>query len=120
MSSKSDKNIMFFGCPMDCDEKYDSIQDKLNKTWTAQGYDDPFDGVMEHLSSDLPEDTWKNLNSLPIPAWLGPKPDSKEQSSINTENFISFIDSNGCKKFADQADEFVTKNILPDIPCLIG
>jgi len=120
MLSTSDKKIKFFGCPMDCDEKHDSIQEKFHKTWIVQGYDDPFDGVMEYLDSDLPKDTWDNLGSLPVPAWLGPKPNSKEQPNINTEHFISFIDSNGCKKFADKTDQFVTEQILPHIPCLIG
>ena len=106
---------------MDCDEKYDSIQEKLHMLRTAKGFDDPLDGVMyHHLGSDIPKDLWDNLGSLPVPGWLGPKPDSEDHSKINTENFISFIDDNGCKKFADEADQFVTDQILPDIPCLVG
>ena len=120
MLSTSDKKIMFFGCPMDCDEKYDSIQEKFYKSWIVQGYDNPLDGVMEHLISDLPKNRWNNLGSLPVPDWLGSKPKQKEHPDITTENFISFIDSNGCKEFADKTDNFVTEQILPHIPCLIG
>ena len=109
---------------MDCDEKYDSIQEKLNILRTAEGFDDPLDGVMNHLDSDsppgIPTDLWANLDSLPVPSWLGAKPRSENHSKINTENFISFIDSDGCKKFADKADQFVTDRILPNIPCMVG
>ena len=105
---------------MDCDEKYDSIQEKRNGVWAANGFDDPLKGVMDHLGSDIPEDLWNNLGSLPVPSWLGSKPLSADRSKITTENFISFIDNNGCKKLADEADQFVTDQILPDIPCMVG
>ncbi len=105
---------------MDCDEKYDSIQEKRHMLKTSQGFDDPLEGVMGHLGSDIQTDLWKNLGSLPVPSWLGPKPGSKDHSKLTTENFISFIDNNDCKKFADRVDEFVTEKILPNIPCLIG
>ncbi len=105
---------------MDCDEKYDSIQEKLHMLQTAQGFNDPLEGVLDHLGSDIPKDCWDNLGSLPVPSWLGPKPPSTDHSKITTENFISFIDNNGCKKFADEADQFVSDKILPDIPCMVG
>jgi arginase family enzyme len=120
MDCKINKKIVFFGCPLDCDEKYDSIQEKLHMLKTAQGFDDPLEGVMEHLDCDIPGDLWENLGSLPVPSWLSPKPKSRDHSKITTENFISFIDNNDCKKFADNVDGFVTDQILPDIPCLIG
>lgn len=120
MLNTPDKKIKFFGCPMDCDEKYDAIQEKFHKTWVIQGYSDPLEGVMGHILSDLPKGTWENMGSLPVPDWLGPKPDQKEHPDITTENFISFIDSNGCKKFADKIDQFVTEQVLPSIPCMIG
>ena len=120
MLNTSDKKIVFFGCPMDCDEQYESIQGKINKAWATNGYDDPFDGVMKHLVSDLSENLWNNMGTLPVPAWLHPKPSSKEYAKITTENFISFIDSNGCKKISDDVQQFVTSRILPDVPCLIG
>lgn len=120
MDTPHNKKVLFFGCPMDCDEKYDSIQEKLFFIKTAQGFDDPLDGVMEQLGSDIQKDLWDNLGSLPIPSWLGPKPGLKDHSKISTENFISFIDSNGCKEMADKADQFVTQRILPDIPLMVG
>ncbi len=115
-----DKKILFFGCAMDCDEKYDSLQEKLHMVRTAEGFNDPLDGVMDHLGSDILTDQADILGSLPIPSWLGPKPGPEDHSKITTENFISFIDSNGCKKIADEAGQFVNDRILPDIPCMVG
>ncbi|NOX33027.1 MAG: arginase family protein [Deltaproteobacteria bacterium] len=89
--------------------------------WIAEGFDDPLDGVIDHLVRfEIPENLWKNLGSLPVPSWLAPKPGPEDRSRINTKNFISFIDSNGCKNFADETDHFVTDRILPHIPCMIG
>ncbi|WP_022666200.1 arginase family protein [Desulfospira joergensenii] len=110
---------------MDCDEKYDAIQEKLQPLWTAQGFDDPLDGVMDRLDSDpacssVHPEAWENLGSLPVPGWLGPKPGPTDRSKISTENFISFIDSDGCRKMADEAGRFVSEKILPDIPLMIG
>ena len=105
---------------MDCDEKFDSIQEKLNLVHMADSFDDPLNGVMQYFGSDIPEGLWDNIGSLPVPSWLGPKPPSGDHSKITTENFIDFIDNNGCKDFAEKTDQFVTDRILPDIPCLIG
>jgi arginase family enzyme len=120
MKDTHSKKILFFGCPMDCDERYDSLQEKLNRASIAEGFDDPLDGVLNHLSSDIQTGRADTLGSLPIPSWLGPKPRSEDRSKITTEDFISFIDSNGCKKIAEEVRQFVSDQILPDIPCLVG
>jgi arginase family enzyme len=120
MKNTPAKKIVFFGSPMDCDEKFDSIQEKRHPVKIARGFEDPLEGVMEHLGSEIPKDLWENMGSLSIPSWLYPKPSPQDRSKITTENFISFIDGNGCKKLADEADQFVTDKILPRIPCMIG
>ncbi len=121
MNDQLNKKIIFFGCPMDCDEKYDSIQEKLHILRTADEFDDPFEGVLNDLFCyDIPKDMYETMGSLQVPSWLGPMPHSEDHSKINTENFISFIDNDGCRKFAGMADQFVTDRVLPDIPCMIG
>jgi len=105
---------------MDCDEKYDSIQEKLHMVRTDEGFDDPLDGVLDQLDSDIQADRAVTLGSLPIPAWLSAKPGPGERSNITTENFISFIDSDGCREMAEKAGQFVNDQILPHIPCMVG
>lgn len=120
MENMLTKKIMFFGCPMDCDEKHDAIMEKHHVMRTSDGFEDPLDGVMAHLGTDFSQENWENLGSLPVPEWLGPKPPVEAQAKINTENFISFIDGNGCKEIANQVDQFVSQKILPQIPCMVG
>lgn len=121
MHSTFQNKIMFFGCPLDCDEKYDSIQEKRHMLHTTVGFDDPLDGVMASFCrQDVPADRWTNLGSLPVPSWLGPKPRSKDREKIDTENFIAFIDGDGCKKMAKDVGQFVMDRILPHIPCMVA
>lgn len=120
MKEKPDKKIVFFGCPLDCDEKHDAIQDKLYGTWNPDGSDDPLDNIMRFISHEVPQHLYRVLDSISVPSWLRPKPHSKDLPQVNTEAFISFIDSDGCKSVADKVQALVSGQILPDIPCMIG
>lgn len=120
-----DKKIKFFGCPMDCDEKYEAIQEKRCPPGLTGGFDDPLDGVMDQLLSsgfqvDMHPGSWENLGSVPVPGWLGPKPCPEDRRKLTTENVIDFIDGNGCREIARDIGRYVTEKILPDFPCMIG
>lgn len=114
------KKLVFFGCPMDCDEKYDSIQDKLSGLWVSGNKNDPFDAVMAAFLQKKQSRDIRDAGSIDVPPWLLPKPSVKEHSRITSEEFIAFIDQDGCRKFADKVASFVFEEILPDIPCMIG
>ncbi len=57
---------------------------------------------------------------MDVPAWLRPKPRGEDILRLNTENFITFIDENGCRRIAEDVAGIVSEKILPDIPCMIG
>ncbi|MFH1152371.1 MAG: arginase family protein [Pseudomonadota bacterium] len=120
MEAKHDKNVVFFGCPLDSDEKYDSIQDKLNGLWTTGKSDDPLNEVLPYIGPEIDKRRWKAIDPVPVPTWLRPKPRWEDRPRITTKDMIDFIDSNGCKTMADQAGSLVSSRILPDIPCMIG
>jgi len=120
MNGISDKKLVFFGCPLDCDEKFDSIQEKRNGLWTMGKSDDPFNEVMAFIRPEVQQDLWRDLGSVEIPTWLRPKPRGEDLLKINTENFIAFIDEDGCRRIAEDVAGMVSKKILPDIPCMIG
>jgi arginase family enzyme len=120
MSGTTDKKIVFFGCPLDCDEKYDSIQEKLNGLWTMGKSDDPFDEVMAFIRPEVQQDLWREIGSVNVPTWLRPKPCGEDILKLSTEKFITFIDENGCRRIAADVEEIVSKKILPDVPCMIG
>ncbi len=105
---------------MDCDEKYDSIQDKLNGLWPSGKNFDPLDSVMEILRKKEHVDDFREMGSIEVPSWLLPNPSSQDRSKVNTGEFISFIDQDGCRKMADEVKQFVSQKILPDIPCMVG
>jgi len=120
MNGMVDKKIVFFGCPLDCDEKFDSIQEKLNGLWTMGKSDDPFDEVMALIRPEVQQHLWRELGSMDIPTWLRPKPRGEDVLKLNTENFITFMDENGCRQIAEAVADIVSKKILPDVPCMIG
>lgn len=120
MNGMNDKKIVFFGCPLDCDEKFDSIHEKLNGLWTMGKSDDPYNEVMALVRPEIQPNLWLELGSVDIPAWLGPKPRGEDALRLNTENMVRFIDENGCRSIAEDVAGFVSEKILPDIPCMIG
>lgn len=120
MKNASENQLAFFGCPLDCDEKYDAIQERLNGLWTTGKSDDPLDEVLTLLRPEISKEHWKELGSISVPFWLRPKPRPEDRPKVTTESFISYIDTNGCRAKTDEVAEFVTTNVLPAIPCLIG
>jgi arginase family enzyme len=120
MNGITNNKIVFFGCPMDCDEKFDSIHEKHNGLWTMGKSDDPFVEVMSLIRSEIQQDLWKELGSVDIPTWLRPKPRGEDLLKLNAENIIAFIDEDGCRRVAEDVAHFVSTKILPDIPCMIG
>jgi len=114
------KSLVFFGCPMDCDEKYDSIQEKTNTLWLTEKYYDPLKPVMSILSDKETSKGYREIGSLEIPSWLLPNPPTGERSKITSRQFINFIDDDGCRGMAESVKAFVRLNILPDIPCMVG
>lgn len=105
---------------MDCDERFDSIDEKKYGKWATGGNTDPFDAIISLIRQDVPDDLWIEAGSFEIPAWLHPKPDTKDRDQITTEKIIRFIDENGCKQIAHDLSRFVASHVLPGIPCLIG
>jgi len=116
----AEKKFVFFGCPLDCDEKFDAIEEKQNGRWTEKECKDPLDGVLAFIRNEIQGDLWREAGSIPIPGWLYPKPGIPDRQQLTTENVISFIDKNGCREIASDVKHFISEQILPDIPCLIG
>ena len=122
MISQAEKNqtVCFFGCPLDCDEKYDSIQEKQTIIRSPGESDDPFDHVMRIIRDEVPGDRWQELGCVPVPEWLRPIPASGYRSLVSAENIVAWMDDGGCRKMAGKVENFVAELILPAVPCLIG
>lgn len=118
-----DKKPVFFGCPLDVDERDESIEEKrasMAPDGQNDGQDDPYVRIMKVLGQEIAHELYGARGSLHVPGWLRPIPPLTEREKITLEQFIQFIDGNGCLEYADQVGAFVGREILPRIPCLLA
>jgi arginase family enzyme len=120
MDKSLDKKIVFFGCPLDGDERHESIQEKLSLMGTPGVVDDPYEGIMEIIHQEVNPELWSEKGSLDLPSWLRPIPSSADQGKIKTETFVDFMDHGGFETYAQQIGDFIATNIFPDIPCMLA
>ncbi len=120
MNPPDDRQVVFFGCPLDCDEKDDSIQEKLSVSKRAGETDDPYDRVMELIRNEVPESLFEERGSIDVPEWLRPKPLPGDSARVVVDEFVAFLDRDGCRTFASQVEDLVRERVLPMIPCMIA
>jgi arginase family enzyme len=112
-------NVVFVGCPLDSDERDSAVRDKRDRIGSDLP-DDPY-LVITQLLEGLPwAEKWKRAGSMEIPSWLRPLPVPEDRDYIHTANFVQFAESGDLRRCADALEQFVTTDVLPDVPCLIG
>jgi len=114
-----EQKVVFFGCPLDCDEKHDAIQEKLSGKYGPVETDDPLIPFLKELSTMIPDTEWVNGGSIQVPGWLRPIPTGDDLSRVVVDEFVAFMDEDGCRKFADLVSDRVTSEILPEFPFLV-
>ena len=114
------RNVKFFGCPLDCDEKHEAIEEKRSGEWQDTESDDPLVPFLSALGDDVPDDLWDIAGSIPVPEWLRPFPKSVDRDRIIVDEFIAFMDQDGCRRFAEKVETLVQESILPDFPCMVA
>lgn len=112
--------MVFFGCPLDGDERHESIHEKLSLMGIPGTVDDPYEGVMEMIRREVDPELWAEKGSLNVPSWLRPIPSSTDRERVTTEAFADFVDHGGFETYAQQVGDFIGTQILPDIPCMIA
>ena len=119
MDRSLDKKIVFFGCPLDGDERHESIQEKLSLMGTPGVVDDPYEGIMKIIRQEVNPEIWSEKGSLDVPGWLRPIPHLANEEKIRTETFVDFVDHGGFETYAQQVGDFIATNIFPNIPCML-
>ena len=114
------KRSFFFGCPLDSDERDESIQEKLAAIAYEPKKDDPYPFVLDMIRNEIDHRLWEEIGSLDVPDWLRPIPPVGEKENINVDNFVSFIDHDGCRTFSEMIGEHVVEKIYPQIPCMLA
>jgi arginase family enzyme len=117
----NEKKVIFFGCPLDSDERDESVREKLSCMGPpGQTGDDPYPFVMEYTRKEVDPRLWEEIGSLTVPEWLRPVPPPTEKGHMRAESFVAFIDNDGCRAFAEMLAEHVVGEIYPHIPCMLA
>ena len=82
-------------------------------------YKDPYDGFLK-LSKMLAKEQFIKIGKFKIDSWLTPKPDLNDYQLINPVSFRDFVNQGGLEKYSLKLENFISKEILPDIPLMIG
>jgi arginase family enzyme len=116
---RSRKKVIFFGCPLDSDERDEAIQEKRSVMEAGREGDDPYSSIMELIRTEVDHHLWEEKGSIEVPGWLLPLPPSTHKEQIHVDRFVSFIDEDGCRRYAALAGKFITDHVFPDIPCML-
>jgi arginase family enzyme len=120
MDKGSEKKIVFFGCPLDGDERHESIQEKIALKGIKGIIDDPYKAIMEIIRQEVNPELWSEKGSLDLPSWLRPIPSLTDEENITTEAFVDFMDHGGFETYARRVGDFIATHIFPDIPCMLA
>jgi arginase family enzyme len=120
MEKGLERKIVFFGCPLDGDERHQSIQEKLALKGIKGISDDPYEGIMEIIRQEVSPEIWSEEGSIDLPSWLRPIPSLADEEKITTETFVNFMDHGGFETYAQKVGDFIASHILPDIPCMLA
>ncbi|MEJ5293195.1 MAG: arginase family protein [Candidatus Methanosuratincola sp.] len=112
-------DLCFINGPLDPDERESSVSRKLEmirKSYSGLLYRDPYDGIARELGCKSKIE--KELK-LEVEPWLLPAPPASMSFMLTVENFVAFIDSNGCLEYARKVGRLVEDG-LPAVPVMFG
>lgn len=118
-ASEALRKVVFFGCPLDCDEREEAVRQKRILMGPSRGDDDPYAAIMSFVRRGMLPGCWEERGSLDVPTWLRPVPGTEDNGRVSVEEMVRFIDAGGCSQFSTQIGDVVAA-IFPRIPCLIG
>jgi arginase family enzyme len=117
-----------FGVPFDppssperLDIKLAYIRHLLNTLRHEEGFADPYDSIyFEFQKGNILYDDITWLGKVPVDSWLKPKPSVTDMDLLKPVQVTSFLRNNGCWQHALRVAEFVSREILPHRPVMIG
>ena len=81
-------------------------------------FSDPYEGICS-ANPDLFERVCEAAGKVPVETWLTPKPERRDFPKVTSENYKTFLESNGCCQYSERVGEFL-KGILPSPFVMIG
>lgn len=126
MLNRMKKEVKVFGAALDASDLPLTIQMKLaylNRLAKGSIEEadvlDPYDSVIK-FSDILKKNIFKKVGKFPIESWLTPKPNLTDIHLINQLSFQKFTNEGNIKKYSENLEKFIQKEIFPDIPFMIG
>ena len=101
---------------LDPDERDSVVKKKLEgmrNGYSAVPFRDPLDGFIGALNRGF------NVRRIEVEGWLTPTPPEALRFMTAVENYVSFIDSNGCLEYANKVRDVILSE-LGQIPLLVG
>ncbi len=101
------------------DERDESLREKHALMEAGAPGQDPYEPIMALIRREVDPSLWEEKGTLDVPEWLCPVPPAAAGGDILVEKFVSFIDQDGCRAYADRVGDLVAE-IFPHIPCMIA
>ena len=114
--------IKFFRAPLDPEEREPKLKLKTAKCrdgYAGIPFRDPYDGVLSVLRRGFRK-SFREVGGLEVEPWLVPAPEPKYISLLTVENMVAFIDSDGCRQYAEKLEGFLRGKVLPGIPVMVS
>ncbi len=85
----------------------------------------PFRDPLEGVLASLPAAPDRSPAAIPVlrvgvEPWLTPTPPPEMLFMLTVENFVTFIDSDGCLEYAGALRDRVKGDVIPDLPVMVG
>ncbi|MEW5946779.1 MAG: arginase family protein [bacterium] len=118
----------FFGASLDALDAPEKVNLKrAYLRFAAAGFEreDRFKDPYDVLAFDLFDVFWRRGDVIPagklkVETWLTPKPSPCDMERMEPAAFAGFLDSGGCRTYADAVRRFVAGEVFPDLPIMAG
>jgi arginase family enzyme len=121
-----EKKVKVFGAALDATDFPLNVQTKLvylnriaQNAVPEPNFLDPYEGLLL-FSEVLSNDKYLKIGKLPVDSWLTPKPTIQDYPLITQEEFQKFANDGLVKDYSNKIENYIQKNILPDVPIMIG
>jgi len=75
---------------------------------------DPVEGIMKELQLT------DGVEKTEVEPWLIPTPPPEMRFMLTVENFVTFMDSNGCLDYSNTVRDKVRAKVFPEVPLMFG
>lgn len=121
-----EKKVKVFGAALDATDFPLNIQTKLaylrrlsQNAPPEPNFLDPYDGLLLY-SRVLSSERFIKIGKLPVESWLTPKPTIEDYPLINQKEFQKFANDGLVKNYSNNLEKYIQKNVLPEVPIMIG